>query len=416
MNNVSLPIRKFPCPGCGADLDFNPQLGQLKCPYCDREEVIPQTAADIQAHDYEEYFSGKRTRLSQLAAAAVELDCPDCGAGMIFEPPDAAGQCPFCAANLSIAQTRLASATLAPEGIVPFGCERATAREQLQRWLQQRWFAPSGFRQLVQPDKLEGVYLPHWAYDFQTTTRYTGQRGKSVGDRTRWQNTSGVAHRSFQNILVPATTAVSADRLHALRPWRGKGTSALTKPTCSANLLSYVRQFLLLTPLKVYGPVLDNAKQPLQANLHVYSSAYLAGFKAQRPQVSLKAGFETAQKQVQEAIKEAICLNIGGDRQRISEQSTTYSAVTFKLVLLPVWLCAYRYQGKRYQATINGCTQKLEGNYPISKHKRCTAIAISIIMLLTLWNIFPVLFFLLLMFGPGIIILFLFSQSSQTQN
>ena len=401
MNSAQLPIRKFPCPGCGADLDFDPGIGRLKCPHCNREEAIPQTAEEIQAHDYEEYFSGKRTRLSRLAAAAVELDCPDCGAGIIFEPPDSAGQCPFCAANLSIAQTRLASATLSPEGIVPFQCDRATAQKQLQRWLKQRWLAPFGFSRLVQPDKLEGVYLPHWTYDFQTTTRYTGSRYVYYGGNENRQSTSGTVDCSFKGVLVPATTSVSSDCLQALRPWQGKDT----KHTFFTNLLSFLKELRLLFPVQFFNQP-DGAVHPLQADLRLYSSAYLAGFKAQRPQVSLKAGFETSQKQVKTAINCAICDRLGGEQPFILGQSTAYSAITFKLVLLPLWLCAYRYQDKQYQVAINGCTQKLQGNYPISRSKRflmivfaITIVTTALIKLLSL----PIPIIFLILFPPLIL-------------
>ena len=412
MNSVELPIRKFPCPGCGADLDFDPGLGRLKCPYCDRKEAIPQTAAEIQVHDYEEYFSGKRTRLSRLAAAAVELDCPDCGAGIIFEPPDSAGQCPFCAANLSIAQTRLASATLAPEGIVPFGCDRATAKKQLQRWLNQRWLTPAGFRKLVQLDNLEGIYLPYWSYNFLTTTDYTARRMLT--------NKSGTVQRLFNNVLVPAIQSINLTRLQALRPWRGKNANALAANPVLSNLYSFLRDLVSRPVSPEVGQtssfLLTLSHHPLQADLCVYSSAYLAGFKAQRPQISLKAGFETAQQQVKAEIDRAVRSRLGDKEHKILQQSTAYSAITFKLVLLPVWLCTYRYQNKRYQVIINGCTQKMQGDYPISKLRRFVAGTISIILFLTLWNFLPILFFLFLAVSPLIIIILSLHQQSRAKN
>lgn len=417
MSNSLLPIRKFPCPGCGADLDFDPSIGQLKCPYCSREEAIPQTAEEIQSHSYEEYFSGQRTRLSRLAATAVELDCPDCGAGLVFEPPDVAGRCPFCAANLAVAQTRLASPTLSPEGIVPFQCDRATARKQLQKWLKGRWLAPFGFSQLVQPDKMEGVYLPFWAYDFQTTTHYDGERGtyyyRNNERRTRWNNVSGIVNCSFQEVLVSATTALSAPRLQALRPWKKDAHGSAVNPSSPTliKLSENVKVYHFSQPgpgdPKQIAPPWGKRKQSgeeLQADLCAYSSAYLAGFKAQRYQMSLKDGFELAQDKVKKSIERAVCQDIGGDRQKIEQLSMAHSAITYKLVLLPVWLCAYRYRGKQYQVAINGCTQKLQGDYPISHLKRWALIllgaAISLPILLLflpiLLSSFPLLIFAVL--------------------
>ena len=57
---------------------------------------------------------------------------------------------------------------------------------------------------------------------------------------------------------------------------------------------------------------------------------------------------------------------IGGDEQRISEIKTRYDAITFKHLLLPVWLLAYRYHDKSYQIFINAVTGEVQGERPYS--------------------------------------------------
>jgi len=426
MSHSPLPIRKFPCPGCGADLDFDPSIGQLKCPYCSREEAVPQTAEAIQAHSYEEYFSGgQRTRLSRLAETAVELDCPDCGAGLIFEPPDVAGRCPFCAANLAVAQTRLASPTLSPAGIVPFQCDRATTRKQLQHWLNSRWLAPFGFSKSVQPDTLEGVYLPFWMYDFQTAAHYAGKRGKVYyrdgRQATRWTLVSGIVNCSFNDVVIPATPALSPQRLRALSPW-AKDVPAPARNSFRSEFFSQLKDLRKssrpISPKEQTASLLaeeNQFNQQLRANLCTYSSAYLAGFKAQRYQMSLDAGFESAQNKVKDVIERSVREDIGGDRQKMFQCSNAHSAITFKLVLLPVWLYAYRYRGKQYQVAINGCSQKLQGDYPISTLKRSLVrlfpVAIAVLaplvlflllrgILLILWGLLLICLKLLVIFSP----------------
>ena len=48
--------------------------------------------------------------------------------------------------------------------------------------------------------------------------------------------------------------------------------------------------------------------------------------------------------------------DIGGDQQRIDQLETDVGALTFKHVLLPVWLAAYRYRGKSFRFVVNGRT------------------------------------------------------------
>ena len=87
-------------------------------------------------------------------------------------------------------------------------------------------------------------------------------------------------------------------------------------------------------------------------------------------------------------IRRDVKYDIGGDDQRISSVDTTVSDVTFKHILLPVWLAAYKYQGDTYRFVVNGRTGRVQGERPYS-----------------VWKItFAVLFGLILALGAGFVI------------
>jgi hypothetical protein len=46
--------------------------------------------------------------------------------------------------------------------------------------------------------------------------------------------------------------------------------------------------------------------------------------------------------------------------------SNTFDETTFKHVLLPVWIAAFRYNGKVYRFLVNGQTGNVSGNAPYS--------------------------------------------------
>ena len=46
-----------------------------------------------------------------------------------------------------------------------------------------------------------------------------------------------------------------------------------------------------------------------------------------------------------------------------------YSAITFKHLLLPVWISAYRFQDKIYQVLVNARTGEVQGARPYSPWK-----------------------------------------------
>ncbi len=343
---AQIKVHRYQCPGCSADLAFEPQDGCLACPYCGRKEPIPATADQVQEQSYEDYLKLRPEQLKQLANDALEVQCSGCGVTVAFTPPEVAGDCPFCTAKI-VAQPRVAHPMLSPEGVVPFRLGHRQASEAIKAWLSARWFAPGALLRLARQESAMGVYLPFWTYDAYTTSHYTGQRGEHYWEtetyvdtdssgrrvtrtrqvrRTRWYPASGVVKRWFDDVLVPASLSLSSSRLAALEPWG-------------------------LEELQAYQP------------------AYLAGYKAQRYQVELKDGFELAKAAMAPAIENDAYRDIGGDEQRVLELRTAYSAVTFKHLLLPVWVSAVRFRDKIYQVLVNARTGEVQGERPYSPSK-----------------------------------------------
>ncbi len=346
---------------------FDPNLGQLQCPYCGRAEAMPEVTATtlretLQEHDLAAFIDTNRTQIAHLSSTAQEVTCPGCRATIAFEPPDVAGKCPFCATSIVTQESRPSDPTLAPSGLVPFTVGRKTALKNLKDWLAFRWdwkdlkaiFLPGKLKQLAQHQALAGVYLPFWTYDAQTHSQYQGQRGthyyvtqrtkegtKRVR-KTRWRRVSGQVSRMFDDVLVPATQAIESQKLQKLWP---------------------------SLPLSQLKP---------------YSTEYLAGFQAQRYEIPVKEGFEQAKMMMSGPIANDIRHDIGGDEQRIHSVSTDYSQETFKHILLPVWMVTYRYGGKPYQVMINAQTGTVIGERPVATWKVVLASAIASLILLAI--------------------------------
>jgi hypothetical protein len=65
-------------------------------------------------------------------------------------------------------------------------------------------------------------------------------------------------------------------------------------------------------------------------------------------------------------IEQSIRRDIGGDEQRILTTHSKYDQVTFKHVLLPVWISSYRYKNKVFRFLVNGQSGKVKGERPYS--------------------------------------------------
>ena len=94
------------------------------------------------------------------------------------------------------------------------------------------------------------------------------------------------------------------------------------------------------------------------------------------------------------AIRRLCAQAIGGDHQRLHTVSTKHVGVTFKHLLLPVWLASYRYQDKSYRVLVNGQTGKVTGDRPYSWIK------ISLLVLIVL-AVVGIILSVVAFFGKG---------------
>jgi len=96
--------------------------------------------------------------------------------------------------------------------------------------------------------------------------------------------------------------------------------------------------------------------------------------------VELEDGFAEARTHMDRVITRDVKFDIGGDRQRIHDIQTQMGDVTFKHVLLPVWLAAYKYRGETYRFVVNGRTGRVQGERPYSTLKIAIAVIIGAII------------------------------------
>jgi hypothetical protein len=169
------------------------------------------------------------------------------------------------------------------------------------------------------------------------TAYYVTVRGKDGKthrvQKMRWTRVSGRVARFFDDVVILASRSLPKHFTDALQPW---GLEALTE----------------------------------------YRPDYLSGFRAEGYTVDLDEGMQEARGIMDARIRHDIARDIGGDAQRIGVVETQLSDVTFKHILLPVWLAAYRYGGKPYRFVVNGQTGKVQGERPYSAIK----IAIAVIL------------------------------------
>jgi hypothetical protein len=119
--------------------------------------------------------------------------------------------------------------------------------------------------------------------------------------------------------------------------------------------------------------------------LESFKPEFLSGFKTERYAVDLEDGFGQARQVMDVTIRQLCCKDIGGNHQQLSEVATKHLGVTFKHLLLPVWVASYRYRNDLYQILVNARTGEVVGRRPFSIAKIATLVILIAVLALLAW-------------------------------
>ena len=355
--------RVFACTNCGAALRFAPGVGTLTCSTCGTQNALATFDESAVAKAHEELDYRTAIQLAQGNEAAIDaqiVECPQCGAQTRFDPNVVASACAFCVTPMVSAKAHTGR-QIRPSAIVPFKLETAAAQDFFRQWIGGRWFAPNALKKTVnQVEGVRGVYLPCWTFDAETSSRYEGQRGmhRQVQERvsdgkggtitqtrivTDWYYTNGDVDVAFNDTLVLASSSIPEHLADVLANWD-------------------------------------------VSHLVPFTDDFVAGFTVEAYQLALEPAFGKAQEIFRPQIERAAERDIGGDEQRVTSVETQYGNVAFKHILLPVWICSYKFANKSWRVVVNGQTGAVKGDRPWSPWKIGLAVVAALTVILILYS------------------------------
>lgn len=336
---------RWPCSQCGAKLRFAPGQKSLTCDHCGHVQEIASAQDGPKSRALQE-LDLARGLADDLPKGVVEevrtTSCPSCGAQIEVAGATHATECPFCATPVVLDTGT--HRQIKPQAVLPFKLSEPEARKAMIDWMGRLWFAPNALLEYSRKGRaLNGIYVPYWTFDADTASDYTGQRGEHYWEtetytanvngksemrtrqvrHTRWYSASGHVARDFDDVLVIASHALPKPLADKLEPWE----------------------------LRDLAP---------------YSPDFLAGFQSEGYTVSLADGHVEGRQRMSQVIHDDVCRDIGGDEQRVHSVDTAWSEETFKHILLPVWMAAYKYNAKSYRFLVNGQTGEVQGERPWS--------------------------------------------------
>lgn len=353
--------QQYRCRQCSAPVQYQPGTEAFHCPYCGAEQTFQAATGALEEQPYSDALAEALAK--EPTQERLTVKCGSCGAQFSFPDNVVGDRCPFCGSP--IVATGVSTRAVRPRAVLPFkiGAEHAT--RAFRKWVEGLWFAPTALKRDARGGRIDGVYLPYWTFDAKTASTYTGQRGTDYTEtetystteggrpvtrtrevtKTRWSNVSGRVARDFDDVLVVADRSLPEDKLDDLEPWD-------------------------------------------LADLAPASDEYLAGYRALSYSVPLQPALATARQKMKRVIERDVASDIGGDHQRISSLTTEERDVTFKHVLLPLWLSCYRFGNRTFRFMVNARTGEVQGERPWSWIKMILAVlgtilAVGLIVYLT---------------------------------
>lgn len=346
-------VTEFKCPACTAPLHFSEETGRLECDYCgssfsveemesrsaEKEqqaaEAFEKAAAEAKADAKDWDGPDAQDSWGEAGTHLKTYSCPSCGAELICDEATAATSCPYCGNNAIIpGQFRGA---LKPELVIPFQIGKGEAVKALKAHYKGKPFLPKSFSDENHIQEIKGIYVPFWLFDGQAeadvsfaATRSTVMvTGRERITTTRHFDVRRAGTVSFEKIPVDASKKMPDDYMDSLEPFR------------------------------------YDAMVP-------FSTAYLPGFFADIPDVSIEECSLRAELRATDTAVESMSRQVSGYETCIpTRKDAQLRRGKVRCALLPVWLLSTQWEGQNFLFAMNGQTGKMVSDLPVSKKRYC---------------------------------------------
>ncbi len=346
-DNIRVETASEKCDCCGANMAFDPEKNQLLCSHCGNTRAI-KDLGDAEELALSDAFS-RDEKWSE--SETVVFKCDNCGAKVVLKNGESAKSCPFCATAHVQKSSELAG--LKPNAVIPFAFNKEKAVEFSKAWAKKGLFTCGKFKKNLNAENIQGVYAPCFTFDSYTTSHYSGKIGKIytrvVGSgknrRTEtyvvWKHISGTYYSNFDDILITAGSKFDQDKLNKLAPYHTNGSEK-------------------------------------------YAEEYLLGYMAYHYDQEITDCWGQAKSIIDSSVKSQILGQYSYDKLAYLDVSTTHEHVTYKYVMLPVYMGNFRFNKKNYNFSVNGASGRVTGKRPKSPLKIAVAVSIGLAVLGTI--------------------------------
>lgn len=330
-------LQEYKCPCCGGAIAFDSELQKMKCPYCDTEFEMETLRAYDEALQTDRDDQMEWDTANRAEWQAGETDglrsyiCKSCGGEIVGDAATAGASCPFCGST--VVMTEQFSGELKPDLVIPFKLDKKTAKELLNKHYKGKKLLPNVFKAQNHIDEIKGIYVPVWLFDTDADAdvrfRTTKVRFWSSGS----YNYTETSHYTVLRSGSLGFTAVPVD-----------GSQ------------------------KMPDEIMESIEPYDLSQAVDFQTAYLAGYFADKYDVSAEQSVARANQRVKASTEQAFESTVHGYSSVSKESSYVhFSGGKVRYALYPVWILNTSWNGNMYKFAINGQTGKVAGDLPIDK-------------------------------------------------
>lgn len=330
-------LQEYKCPCCGGAISFDSTLQKMKCPFCDTEfevEALKGYDAELQSEQADDMKWDNEAGKEWQEGETDELRsyvCKSCGGEILGDANTAATSCPFC--GNPVVMMGQFTGSLKPDIVIPFKLDKKAAKEGLMKHLTGKRLLPKVFKDQNHIDEIKGIYVPFWLFDTdvdaQVRYRATRVRTWSDSDYNYTDTSYFMVFRGgsigFEHVPVDGSLKMADDLMESIEPYD-------------------------------FSDAVD------------FQTAYLAGYLADKYDVSSDESISRANERVKHSTEETFAGTVEGYTTVTTENSSVQlHGGKVRYALYPVWLLNTTWNGNKYTFAMNGQTGKFVGDLPVDK-------------------------------------------------
>lgn len=312
-------------------MEFDSKSQKLICPWCGsehdpKEYDAQQQAQAAQAQNAQQggqAFAVEQSEWNVNSDGLMSYICKNCGGEVVGDETLASTSCPYC--DSPIVRNDQFAGVLKPDLIIPFKLDKNQAKEKLNRFVSSKKLVPKVFKDAKHIDEIKGLYVPFWLFDADVYGEGHFNAERQTGDQINSFDVFRSGTLSFRDVPVDAASKMQDEMMDSIEPFNMNEATS-------------------------------------------FSTAYLAGYMADKYDVSPEECFMRGNERIRKSVEDELIGSMKGyTNVHARDVNMNIMQGQAKYALLPVWVLNTTWEGKQYRFAMNGQTGKYTGDLPYDK-------------------------------------------------